>query len=484
MKRMLSVRCSTVLTILPNGTLIVNLHTGRISRYSFISGCIVATLVLYCSRRRALNETCACGAFHQCDGEEFVMAQVIKRNHGAETDDIKRKAGRLLFIGLPGTRLDRHTRKLLGEVQPGGVVLFGRNVESADQVALLNAQIRDAVGRGVLIGVDQEGGLVDRFRDICEPMPSAKAVREAGQTDLARKFGELSARILRLLGFNINFAPVLDLSGDNQENGLRGRTFGVNEAEVSRLAGAYLDGLQSGRIIGCGKHFPGLGGSSVDSHRRMPVVRHSWEQILEHDLVPFMDLLFHRPGERLHTVMVSHAAFPEVSEFLQVWFRRTGELPALESFHNLPATISSNVVMRLLRRVFKFDGLVITDDMEMGAVIQTLSVAEASLRAIEAGSDMILICEQEANFVAARDAIVAAVEKGDLAVEALDGAGRRIDRVLDVAGEYEAFDQEEFETVSHDIAELKRALKAAENDEEYAPLYGTPEGKGRRSSNF
>jgi beta-N-acetylhexosaminidase len=399
-------------------------------------------------------------------------------------DSIKRKAGRLLFIGFPGTKLDQQTRKLFNEVQPGGVVLFSRNIESAEQVATLTAQITDAIDHPVLIGVDQEGGLVDRFREICEPMPSAKAVRNAGQTELARKFGSLSARVLRLLGFNINFAPVLDLSGDNQNNGLRGRTFGANAATVSRLAGAYLDGLQEGRIIGCGKHFPGLGGSTVDSHRRLPIVKHSWEEILESDLVPFMDLMFHRPGERLYSIMVSHGAFPEVSEFMQAWFRRTGQLPPLESLHQLPATISGNVVMRLLRQTLKFDGLVITDDMEMGAVVQTLSVAEASLQAVQAGSDMVLICEQAANFVAARDAIAEAVEKGELPLESLEKAGQRIDRVIALAGEREAFDPEEFETVSRDIAELKRALKAAENDEEYAPLYGTSEGAERKSSNF
>lgn len=412
------------------------------------------------------------------------MSDGIKREQDVNDLSIKRKAGRVLFIGLPGTRLTPRTRALLGEVQPGGVVLFGRNVESAEQVALLNAQIRDSVDHPVLIGVDQEGGLVDRFRDILEPMPSAKSVRDAGSSELAAKFGELSARALRLLGFNINFAPVIDLSGANQDNGLRGRTFGKSPAEVSRLAGAYLDGLQKARVVGCGKHFPGLGGSDIDSHRRLPVVKHSWEEILERDLVPFMDLMFHRPGERLHSVMVSHGAFPEVSEFLQAWFRRTGELPALESFHNLPATISGNVVMRLLRLVLKFDGLVITDDMEMGAVVQTLSVAEAALRAVEAGSDMILICEQEANFVAARDAIVKAIEKKEMSVDALDRANRRIDRVLELTGEPEQFEQNEFDALSRDIAELKRALKSAEMTGEYAPPFGTPEGGERRSSNF
>ena len=396
----------------------------------------------------------------------------------------KLRAGRVLFIGLPGTSLDEKSRTLLKEVRPGGVVLFGRNVESAQQVAELNADIRDVVGHPVIIGVDQEGGLVDRFRDICEPMPSAKAVRDAGSSEMAQTFGQLSARVLRLLGFNMNFAPVLDLSGDNQENGLRGRTFGRTAAEVSRLAGAYLDGLQNRRVIGCGKHFPGLGGSDIDSHRRMPVVKHTWEEILERDLVPFMDLMFHRSGELLHSIMVSHAAFPEVSEFMQAWFRRTGELPALESFHELPATISSNVVMRLLRMVLKFDGLVITDDMEMGAVVQSLSVADAALGAIRAGSDMLLICEKEANFVAARDAIIRAVEDGKLASDSLDQAGERIDRVLRLAGEPEQFDADEFEAASREIRELNRALKAADLTGEYAPVFGTPEGGERQSSNF
>jgi beta-N-acetylhexosaminidase len=401
-----------------------------------------------------------------------------------EEETLERRAGRLLFVGLPVTRLDRHWRGLLREVRPGGVILFGRNIESAEQVALLNAQIRDAAGDKVFIGVDQEGGLVDRFRDICEPAPSAKAVRDAGIAELAERLGSLTARVLRLLGFNTNFAPVLDLSGDNEENGLRARTFGVNPETVSRLAGAYLDGLQRCQVVAVGKHFPGLGGATVDSHRRLPVITKTWEEIFERDLVPFMDLMFHRPGERLRAVMVSHAAFPDVSEFLQAWFRRTGDPPTIQGLHEFPATISGNVTTRLLRRILKFDGLVITDDMEMGAVVQTLSVAEASLRAIEAGSDMVLICEQEANFVAARDELVKAVKEKRLSVRALGAASRRMRRALKLTGEPEQFDAGEFQAVSRQIAQLKLDLKAAEETGEYAPLYGTEDGGVRRSSNF
>jgi len=309
-------------------------------------------------------------------------------------------------------------------------------------------------------------------------------VRDAGRAELAQEFGKLTARVLRLLGFNMNFAPVLDLSGDNEDNGLRARTFGVNPEMVSLLAGAYLDGMQAGRVVAVGKHFPGLGGSKVDSHRRLPVITKTWEEIFERDLVPFMDLMFHRPGEQLRAVMVSHAAFPDVSEFLQAWFRRSGDPATMQGLHEFPATISGNVTARLLRLILKFDGLVITDDMEMGAVVQTLSVAEASLRAIEAGSDMVLICEHEANFVAARDRVVEAVRDGRLSARALDAASRRMDSALKLAGEPEQFDAEELQAASRRIAQLKLDLKAAEETGEYAPLYGTEEGGVRRSSNF
>ena len=173
-----------------------------------------------------------------------------------DEESLRRKAGRLLFIGLPVTELDRYWRELLREVRPGGVILFGRNIESAEQVVHLTSQIRDAAGRSVFIGVDQEGGLVDRFRDITEPAPSAKSVRNAASAELAERFGSLSARVLRLLGFNINFAPVLDLGGGNEDNGLRGRTFGETP-RWSRCSRAHTStGCRRGKSSGAANTFP------------------------------------------------------------------------------------------------------------------------------------------------------------------------------------------------------------------------------------
>jgi beta-glucosidase-like glycosyl hydrolase len=197
-----------------------------------------------------------------------------------------------------------------------------------------------------------------------------------------------------------------------------------------------------------------------------------------------MDLMFHRPGERLRSVMVSHAAFPDISEFLQDLFRQEGDPPTIQGLHQFPATISGNVTTRLLRRILKFDGLVITDDMEMGAVVQTLTVPEACLRAVEAGSDMVLICEREENVVAARDELVRAVREKRLSERALTAAQRRTEWALKLTGEPESFDAEEFEAVSRQIKVLKQELKSAEETGEYAPLFGTEEDGTRRSSNF
>jgi beta-glucosidase-like glycosyl hydrolase len=182
--------------------------------------------------------------------------------------------------------------------------------------------------------------------------------------------------------------------------------------------------------------------------------------------------------------MVSHAAFPDISEFLQDLFRQEGDPPTLQGLHEFPATISGNVTTRLLRRILKFDGLVITDDMEMGAVVQTLTVPEASLRAVEAGSDMVLICESEENVVAARDELVKAMREKHLSMRAVNAAARRMDWALKLAGEPESFDAEEFKAVSRALGKLKLELKSAEETGEYAPLYGTEDDDARRSSNF
>lgn len=304
---------------------------------------------------------------------------------------IEERVGQLLFIGLPGPAIDADTRALLEEVRPGGVILFDRNLESPAQVAELNAELRALSPITPFISVDEEGGTVDRLKKIFTPIPSASAVRRADDTSLAARHGELTAELLRLLGFNMNFAPVLDLEVyPDAPNALPGRYFGATTAEVIRFGGSYLEGLQRGGITGCGKHFPGLGDSTVDSHHELPTVQRSGERLRAEDLRPYVELTT-RLNARLDVVMVAHAYYP-----------------AFDGQDRVPASLSHNVVTTLLRDELGFRGLAVSDDMEMGAIAQHCEFAEACVRAIEAGEDMILVCQTADRVREAFDALVKA----------------------------------------------------------------------------
>jgi beta-N-acetylhexosaminidase len=304
---------------------------------------------------------------------------------------IEERVGQLLFIGLPGPEIDDAARSLLEEVKPGGVVLFDRNLESPAQVAELNAAIRSILPITPFISVDEEGGRVDRLKKIFAPLPSASSIRRADDTSLAARHGELTAELLRLLGFNMNFAPVLDLEVyPDAPNALPERYFGATTAEVIRFAGSYLEGLQRGGIAGCGKHFPGLGDSTVDSHETLPTVERSGELLRSDDLRPYVELTT-RLNARLDVVMVAHAYYP-----------------AFDGQERIPASLSPNVVTTLLRDELGFRGLSISDDMEMGAIASSFDFGDACIRAIEAGEDMILVCQTADRVREAFEALVKA----------------------------------------------------------------------------
>src|SRR5262245_8359030 len=239
---------------------------------------------------------------------------------------LEHKIGQLMIIGVPGPQLDLMTRGVLESIQPGGILLNAQNIQSASQVAELTASIRSVIEVPPIIAVDQEGGRVDRLKAIFSPMPSADLLRASGDVSIASRLGEITAEALRMLGFNINFAPVLDLATDDAaDNGLKGRYLGGNVAEVVRVAGAYLEGLQRGGVIGVGKHFPGLGSSVVDSHSQLPEVTRSRDELLKHDVAPYTEL-FSKINARLSAIMVGHAHYP-----------------ALDGPAPLPASLSKNV---------------------------------------------------------------------------------------------------------------------------------------------
>lgn len=287
---------------------------------------------------------------------------------------LEHRIGQLLLIGLPGAQIDSETRELLATIQPGGVLLNGQNIESAQQVVELTSTIRSLLEVPPIIAIDQEGGRVDRLKTVFSPMPSADLLRASGDASVAARLGEITSEALRTLGFNVNFAPVLDIAvDDSADNGLKGRYLGSSVAEVVRLAGAYLEGLQRGGVLGAGKHFPGLGASMIDSHAQLPTVDRSRDELTKIDLSPYMEL-FSKINARLNAIIVGHAHYP-----------------AFDGPAALPASLSKNIVSGLLRDDMGYKGFSITDDLEMGAITQTRELSEAAITAIEVGNDMAMI---------------------------------------------------------------------------------------------
>src|SRR5258705_6928796 len=295
---------------------------------------------------------------------------------------IEQQVGQFFFIGLPGTELDAEARALIEEVRPGGIIIFGRNVASAQQLRSLLDGVREMLPNP-LIGVDQEGGLVDRLRKIFTPMPSARTIRAHGDLAAARALGRITGEALRVLGFNMTFAPVMSIMTDERDllsNGLYSRSFGRSPGEVLGYTTVYLRGLQETGIVGCLKHFPGIGAGEVDSHEQMPMVRLSHDDLMAQDLAPYIEL-FQRKDDRVRCVMVSHGGFPNID----IVNGGTGGL--LE-----PASLSRNIVTNLLRGELAFQHLVVTDDLEMGAIAKHCEIEAAAVRAFLAGNDMMLIC--------------------------------------------------------------------------------------------
>jgi beta-N-acetylhexosaminidase len=307
------------------------------------------------------------------------------------TIPLRHQVGQLIVAGLEGPELTLTERARLKLIQPGGVILFRRNIEEAGQTVRLLRETADIIGTPSFRCVDLEGGLVDRLRDLIAPMPSPAAVYATGKQALFKKHGRLIAQEARSLGFNAVFAPVLDLALPASANVMRTRAVSPDPVKVTGYAAAFLDGFASEGIIGCGKHFPGLGGGNLDSHHAMPVIQRLWEEMWHQDLVPFRTL-----SAALPMIMVAHAAYPKASG--------TPE----------PASISPFWITAVLRKKLCYRGLIISDDMEMGGILTQKSIEEAAVEAIAAGTDIVEICKDPSLVLRAYEALLAEAERSPI----------------------------------------------------------------------
>src|SRR6185436_3773767 len=362
----------------------------------------------------------------------------------------EQQIGQFFFIGLPGTTIDQETRELLNEIKPGGIILFGRNVESVQQVRQLLDECRAMLPTPPLCGIDQEGGLVDRLRLIFQPMPSARALRQHGDLAGVRTLGRITGELLRMLGFNINFAPVMSIITQERSqltNGLYSRSFGASPGEVLGYTTVYMRGLQGIGVLGCLKHFPGIGAGTVDSHIEMPLVPLSRDDLLAQDLAPYIEL-FQREDDRVRVVMVSHGGFP----FIDIKKGTTGGL--IE-----PASISAGIVTKLLRQELGYNHLVVTDDLEMGAIAKQFEIGDASVRAFAAGEDMLLICATPETIRRGYRALLKAAREQRISEQRMQESLSRIAETKALMQPVTPLTMERFNQLAQEIKDLNKRLE-------------------------
>jgi len=319
--------------------------------------------------------------------------------------------GQHLFVGFHGTQLTAETRRLLDSVQPGGVVLFARNIDTAANLRKLGRTLRTELAYRPLVAIDQEHGRVNRLREIIGEAPTIADIKKSGNPEQAEDFGRTTGRWLHQFCIDIDFAPVFDLElfGKEIDNALRDRCWGASADEVIRWAGAFLEGLEREGVASCPKHFPGLGGATLDSHEKLPTIRRTREQLLEEDIMPYANLM-----RRLTAIMVGH-----------------GHYPAFDGKGAQPASLSKTIITKLLRNQLGFTGLVLTDDMEMGAITQIGSMEQAVVNAFNAGADMLLVCHTAEKIRAAHEVLTKAIESGEISAECLAASQRRIQQFRD-----------------------------------------------------
>jgi beta-glucosidase-like glycosyl hydrolase len=308
--------------------------------------------------------------------------------------------GQLIIVQFAGRSATPEALRMVTDQGVGGVLSFAANIQTGDQTRAMTSDLQHGAAVPLLMSVDQEGGLVNRFRAIIGPQPGAKAMTTP---EIAYQRGQHDAQLLQSYGYNLNLAPVVDVGTANPQ--LLDRTFGSDPQTVATLAGAYMAGLQqSGAVTACLKHFPGIGATTTDPHLGLPILTRSradWERI---DLAPYQTLLV---TGNVHAIMVTHEMIPAVDS-------------------RYPSSLSPVVIDSELRQKLGFQGVVITDSLYMGALNNRWSVAQAAALAIEAGADMV-IGPQNAQVVAqVKDTLKAAIASGQLSQARIETSVKRV----------------------------------------------------------
>jgi beta-N-acetylhexosaminidase len=319
-----------------------------------------------------------------------------------------RQVGQRFMVGFDGHVASPDVKHLIRDLGVGHVILFARNVAEPEQVAELVRELQALAREArhdlpLLVAVDQEGGRVARLREPWTLWPPQRAIGRVGSEDLARRMGAALALELKACGIRCDFAPVVDVDSNPKNPIIGDRSFGESPELVGRLGAALIQGLQDGGVAACAKHFPGHGDTDVDSHLALPVIEHSRSRLEDVELPPFRKAI----EAGVATIMTAHVLVRELDP-------------------DVPATLSPAIIDGLLRRTMGYEGVIVSDDLEMKAVAAHWKLADAAVRAVRAGCDILPVCATPDAQVAAIEGVVRAVESEELRFTEMDAAAGRI----------------------------------------------------------
>ncbi len=346
----------------------------------------------------------------------FILCIAIPTNALTESEidtviqkmSIEEKVGQLLMVGFGGKKVSAVVKAHITKRFAGGIILYGRNIETPEQVAKLTRGLQQIAQQTpsripLFIATDQEGGIVTRLKKGATVLPGNMALGATRNEMLAEQAGELTGVELAAVGINLNFAPVMDVNNNPRNPVISVRSYGESPHLVSQLGTAYIRGLQRQNVLAVAKHFPGHGDTHVDSHKKLPTVRHDTERFSAVELVPFRAAI----DARVNAIMSAHILYPALDE-------------------DVPATLSHRILTGVLREQLGFEGLIITDDLEMKAIDTHYQTERAAVMAIQAGADIILVPWTLKKQQQAYNALRKAVQRGDIPIARLDKSVRRI----------------------------------------------------------
>ncbi len=354
---------------------------------------------------------------------------------------LEEKIGQMILAGVQGTTLDDQAKQMITNQKVGGIIFYANNVSTLEGTAKFVKSIKEANQSNpvpIFMSVDQEGGKVSRMPETVESIPSSRKVGETKDSALAETMGELLARQVQLAGFNVDFAPVLDVNSNPKNPVIGDRSFGSSAELVSRMGIAEMKGLRSEDIIPVVKHFPGHGDTSVDSHLDLPVVNKTEKQLAELEWIPFQAAV----KEQVEAVMVAHILFPK-----------------LDPDH--PASLSDVIIGEHLRGKFNYDGVVITDDLSMGAIAKNFKLDQAALATVKAGSDILLVAHSYESAKTIFDTLISAVKSGKITESRID---KSVYRILALKQQYKLSDDQkasgDLKQLNADIVDWRKQIDA------------------------